>query len=113
MREDFFALHEFRGKKVLKVYVLRKEHIVQLKAITERQNDFDDMVMILSKDSGFDWQYLVDEAIWQHQHGDSWMLLDLEKVMKDLRKYVLVEERYFKQVYGGRGEKAKKESRPR
>ncbi len=105
MREDFYALHEFRGKKTLKIFVLRKEHIVQLKAITERQNDFDDMVLILSRDSAFDWQYLIDEALWQHSQGDSWMLLDLEKALLSLRKYVLIEEKWLKQIYKGMGKK--------
>lgn len=99
MKEDLYAVHEFKGKKTLKVNVLRKEHIVLLKAITERQNDFDDIRNILEKEKRFDWQYLVDETIWQHEHGDSWALLDMEKMMKELKEYVFVEEKYLKQLY--------------
>jgi hypothetical protein len=105
MEEDIFALHEFKGKRTLKVYVMRKEHIVQLKAITERDKDFEDILTILRREKNFDWQYLVDEAVWQHEHGDSWMLLDLEKTMKGLLKYILIEQKYFRQVYGAQGKK--------
>ena len=102
MKEDKFAVHEFRGKNNLKVNVLRKEHIVQLKAITERDRDFEDILTILRKDKNFDWQYLIDETIWQHRHGDSWALLDMEKMMKGLKKYVLIPEKYFRQIYDGK-----------
>jgi len=36
MKEDLFAIHEFRGSHTLKVKVFRSEHIVLLKAVTER-----------------------------------------------------------------------------
>jgi hypothetical protein len=99
MKDDRYAVHDFKGKSNLKVSVLRKEHLVLLKAITERQNDFDDVKKILSLDKDFDWQYLVDEAVWQHTHGDSWMLLDIERTMQDLKKSIFIEEKYFRQVY--------------
>ncbi len=101
MKEDAYAIQEFKGNKTLKIKVMRKEHIVQLKAVTERQNDFDDIRAIIGKDKNFDWQYLIDEAIWQHKHGDSWALTDVEKMMKELKKYAFIEQRYFKQLYQG------------
>ena len=99
MKEDLYAVHEFRDKYTLKINVFRKEHIVFLKGITERRNDFDDIRNIISKEKNFDWQYLVDETIWQHEHGDSWALLDVEKMLKELREYVFIEEKYLKQLY--------------
>ncbi|HJX05420.1 MAG TPA: hypothetical protein VJ461_01795, partial [Candidatus Nanoarchaeia archaeon] len=99
MQEDLYAVHEFKEEHTLTVKVLRKEHIAFLKAITERQNDFDDIKNIISQDKGFDWQYLVDEAIWQHKHGDNWALLDIEKTLKELKRYFFIEEKYFKQIY--------------
>lgn len=99
MREDKFAVHELRGKKNIAVNVLRTEHIVYLKAITERDRDFEDILTIVKKTRDFDWQYLVDETVWQHRHGDSWALLDMEKMMKELKKYVLIPEKYFRQIY--------------
>ncbi|MBW2990829.1 hypothetical protein KY348_03925 [Candidatus Woesearchaeota archaeon] len=99
IKEDLYAVHEFKEENTLKINVLRKEHIVLLKAVTDRQNDFDDIKKIISKDKNFDWQYLVDEAIWQHEHGDTWALLDTEKTLKELKKYFFIEEKYFKQIY--------------
>lgn len=99
MKEDIYALHEFKDKHIFIVKVLRTEHIMQLKAITDRKNDFDDIRAIISKDKYFNWQYLIDEVIWQYQHGDSWALLDTEKMMKELKKYFFIPEKYFKQLY--------------
>ena len=102
MKEDIFALHEFKQKRNLKVKVLRKEHIVLLKAVTERKNDFDDIRAIVEKEKAFDWQYLTDEVLWQYRHGDSWVLLDAEKMIKELKKYVFIEEKYLKQLYAAK-----------
>lgn len=99
MKEDTYAIQEFKGNKTLKMKVMKKEHIVQLKAVTERQNDFDDIRTIIEKEKNFDWQYLIDETLWQHKHGDSWALIDVEKMMKELKKYVFIPEKYFKQLY--------------
>ena len=99
MKEDIFAMHEFKQNMNLKVKVLRKEHIVLLKAVTERKNDFDDIRSIVEKEKNFDWQYFIDEVLWQYKHGDSWVLLDTEKMIKELKKYVFIEEKYLKQIY--------------
>jgi hypothetical protein len=98
MKEDFYALHEFKGQHTLRVYVVRKEHIFMLKAVTERQNDFDDIKLIVQQEKQFDWQYLVDEAVWQYTHGDSWVLLDVERTLRELQKYVFIEEKYVRQL---------------
>ena len=99
MKEDLFAVHEFKGNNTLTLRVLRKEHLVILKTVTERDRDFEDIVTIFRKDKDFDWQYLVDEVIWQYQHGDSWVLLDTEEMLKELKKYIFVNEIYLKQLY--------------
>ena len=108
MKEDLYAIHEFRDKNNLKIKVFRKEHIVILKAVTERQADFEDIRNIVSKEKKFDWQYLIDETIWQHDHGDSWALLDVEKMLKELKEHVFVEEKYFKQIYKAQANRASK-----
>ncbi|MBI2137451.1 hypothetical protein HYU12_02945 [Candidatus Woesearchaeota archaeon] len=99
MKENIYALHEFRGEHNLQVNVLRKEHIILLKAVTERQNDFDDIRTIVEKEKKLDWQYIIDEAIWQHKHGDSWILFDVEKMLKELRQYTFIESKYMKQLH--------------
>ncbi len=101
MQEDLYAVHEFKENKNLVVKVLRKEHIVFLKAITERDKDLEDILTIVKKEKTFDWGYLVKEAAWQHRHGDKWALLDTEKTMKELKKYVFIPEQYFRMLYKG------------
>lgn len=108
MEEDKFAVHDFKGKYNLRITILKTEHIVLLKSVTERQNDMDDIKTIVSKDKTFDWQYVVDEAVWQHEHGDSWVLIDLEKTIQELRKYVFIEEKYLKQIYAAQGNRKRK-----
>ena len=105
MKEDLFAIHDFKNKHNLRVKVLRKEHLVLLKAVTERQNDFEDIRAIVEKEKTFDWQYLIDEAIWQHQHGDSFVLFDVEKMLRELKKYVFVENKYLRQLYEAYGKR--------
>lgn len=99
IKEERYAVHDFKGKHNLRVNVLRKEFIILLKAVTERDKDFEDILTIAKKEKNLDWQLLIDEAIWQHSHGDSWILIDVEKVMKELKKYVFIEQKYFRQVY--------------
>jgi len=99
MKENVYAIHEFKEKHRVKIKVLRTENIVQLKAVTERQNDFDDIRAIVEKDKNFDWQYLIDEALWQHQHGDSWAIIDVEKTIRELKKYIFIEKKYLDQLY--------------
>lgn len=99
MKEEVYAVHDFTHKHRFRVNVLRKEFIVLLKSITERDKDFEDIVTIVKKEKNFDWQLLIDEAAWQHQHGDSWVLIDVEKMMKELKKYVFIEQKHFKALY--------------
>jgi len=99
MRNDVFGIYDFKAKNQLKLKALRTEHIVYLKGITNRDRDFEDILTIVNKDTHFDWQYFIDEAIWQHNHGDSWALLDTERMIKELKKYIFIPEKYFKQLY--------------
>src|SRR3989338_5297027 len=105
MKEDVFSVNEFQGKYKLTVLVLRKEHLVLLKSVTERDRDFEDIVTITKKDATFDWQYFLDEVLWQAEHGNSWALLDVEKMMKELQEYLFIPEKYLKQLYGKNGQK--------
>ena len=99
MQEDLFAVHEFKGKCNFQMKILRKEHLVLLKAVTDRITDFDDIKKIISLEKGFDWQYFLDEVAWQYQNGNSWIIMDSEKMMKELQKYMFIEEKYFKKLY--------------
>ena len=99
MKEDVFAVHDFKNEHNLRVRVFRKEHIVLLKAVTERKNDFDDIRTIVEKEKNFDWQYFIDEVLWQTEHGDPWVLFDAEKTLRELKKYTFMEEKYLKRLY--------------
>ncbi len=99
MKEDLFAIHEFRGSHTLKVKVFRSEHIVLLKAVTERDKDFEDILTIIRKNKDFKWQYFIDEVLWQFKNGNDWALLDVEKVLKELQKYLFIDSKYLKQLY--------------
>ena len=112
MRENVFAIHEFKGKHALLVRVLRKEHIMLLKAVTDRENDFRDIRTIISQDKNFDWQYFLAEVRWQFEHGDGWVLLEVEKMMRELKKYVFIPEKWFKELYGIRKEGVENGKRP-
>jgi len=107
MKEDLYAIHDFKDKNNLRIKVLRKEHIVILKSVTDRKNDFDDIKTLVTKEKNFDWQYLINEVLWQYEHGDSWILLDTEKMIKELKKYSFIEQKYLKQIYGAYGKKKK------
>lgn len=102
MKEDLYAVHDFKGKNNLRVKVLGKEFIVLLKAVTERDRDFEDILTIVKKEKNFDWQYLIDEVLWQYNHGDSWVLLDAEKMIKELKKYIFIEQKYLKELYSAK-----------
>ncbi len=99
MKDNLYAVHDYKGKHNLRIKVVRKEFIVMLKAVTDREKDFEDILAIVRMDTHFDWQYLIDEVIWQSQHGDSWVVLDVEETLQELKQYVLVEEKYFEQLY--------------
>lgn len=99
MREDVAAVHDFKGAHPLRVKVLQPEQIVILKSVTDRQNDFDDILTILERTKTFDWQYVMDEVGWQYEHGDGWIVFDMEETLQQLKGHVLVEEKYLKQLY--------------
>jgi len=100
MVDDKYAVHDFTGKFLLRLIVFRTEHIVLLKAITERDKDFEDILTIIKKDKNFEWQYFIDEVLWQAKHGNSWAVYDVEKMLLELKKYIFIEEKYVKQLYG-------------
>jgi len=104
MQKEVYSVHEFQGKGKLAVQVLRKEFIVLLKSVTSREKDFEDIVTIMKKEKDFNWQFLLEEVKWQFSHGDGWVLLDVEKMMQELKEYVFIPEKWFKELYAiGKG----------
>lgn len=105
IKNDKFAVHDFVGKCTMKINVMRKEHIVMLKSITERDNDLNDIITILKSDKNFNWDYLIEEIIWQFNQGNSWILLDAEKTFIELKKQVLIPENSLKKLYSNKEKK--------
>ncbi|MFC1800708.1 hypothetical protein ACFLYT_01495 [Nanoarchaeota archaeon] len=86
MKNNIFAKHDFIEKEnTFAVNVLNKESIILLKSVTDREKDFDDIKMITEKESNLDWNKIADMAIELHKKGDSWVVLDLEKVISPSR----------------------------
>jgi hypothetical protein len=101
MKHRAQARHDYVvGEYSLIVFVLCKEDIVFLKSITQREKDFDDIRTIIEKESSFDWNIVINEAIFQSQHGDGWAILDLEETMKRLKEIVFIKKQYFDKLYG-------------
>ncbi len=111
MKDDIYSVQEFKSDNTLTIKVLRREHIVLLKAITERKNDFEDIQNILKRTKNFDWEYLIEEALWQYHNGDRWVLLDTERTLRELRKYTFIEKKYLDKIYDALEEKEKKEKK--
>jgi hypothetical protein len=99
MRSGVIATHEFRGTHVLRVNVIRPEHIVYLKGITSRVNDDVDIRTILSLAKDFSWDLVIDEAILQHANGDTWALLDTEKTVRALQGEFAIPAAAVKRLY--------------
>lgn len=99
MKEGKGAVHEYRNEKTLTIKVVRAEHIAYLKGITDRDKDLDDILTIIDKEKDFDWDVFVDEAIWQHRHGDSWALLDAEKTLRAVQQEHFIQEKHFKRLH--------------
>ncbi len=108
MKEDMYAVHEFRGKNILTVKILRREHIMLLKGITEREKDMEDIITIIKKTKDFNWKYFIEEVIWQYHNGDKWVLFDTERTLRELKKYTFIEKKYLDKIYEALEEKEKK-----
>jgi len=88
--------HDFiRKDKTLTVSVLSKEDIILLKSVTSRQNDYEDIIMLLKK-VDIDWNIIVEEAIRQK---DKWTALDLEETMQKLKKEFYISKKHFDKLY--------------
>lgn len=96
MRERSKEKHDFiRKDKTLTVFVISPEDIILLKSVTNRENDFADIKMILKK-KDIDWNIIVNEAVKQKE---KWTILDLEEKMRKLKKKFYIPKKYFDMLY--------------
>ncbi len=100
MKKRVWGKYEYRlSEKVFTVYVLAKEDIILLKSVTNRERDFDDILLIIDKEKGIDWDAIIDEAIEQYNLGNEWMVLDMEECLQKLKKQTYIKEEYFDRLY--------------
>lgn len=91
---------DFIGKKELILYILPKEYLILLKAVTSRERDYEDIETIVTAEKDIDWDFITDEAISARKKVP-WILIDLEEKMQRLRKIAFIKERYFRKLYAG------------
>ena len=100
MKERVWGKYEYRlSERNFTVYVLAKEDIILLKSVTNRERDFDDILLIIDKEKGIDWDVIIDEAIEQYTLGNEWIVLDMEECLQKLKKHAYIKEEYFDRLY--------------
>jgi hypothetical protein len=93
---------DFLGKKELIVYILSKEELILLKAITGRDRDYEDIETILVTEKLVDWDWIIDTAIKQ-KSKNSWILIDLEETLQRLKKITFIPSKYFNKIVQAQG----------
>jgi hypothetical protein len=108
---DFTSMvqrHDFLGKKELIVSVLPKEMLILLKALTNREKDYEDIESMVKAEPGIDWSMIVNEAI-RRRKKMMWVLVDLEETMQKLKKITFIKKKYFDVLYAAEhGARAKR-----
>ena len=100
MKSRLYARHDFIKKdKTLSVGVLSKEDIILLKSATDRERDFDDIRILVQKESNINWDTVINEAVNQYKKGVKWILIDLEEILKRLKEYIFIPKKYFDMLY--------------
>jgi len=89
---------DFLGKKEFNIYILSKEELILLKAITNRERDYEDIETILKIEKNVDWEYIVSEAIKQKENN-SWILIDLEETLHKIKEITFIPSRYFEKIH--------------
>src|SRR3989338_2860952 len=89
---------DFLGKKEFKVYILPKEELILLKAITGRDKDYEDIETILTIEKNINWKHIINEAVKQ-KSNNLWILIGLEETLRKLKKITFIPEKYFKMIY--------------
>ena len=90
--------HDFIGTNELIIYILSREYLILLKAITNREKDFEDIETIIEKTPIIKWDEIIDLAIEQKDDNPR-ILIDLEATLKKLSKKIFLPEKYFRKIY--------------
>ena len=96
--EKFVQRNDFIGKKELIISTLSKEYLILLKAITNREKDYEDIENIVKIEKNIDWNSIIDAAI-QKRKQITWILHDLEETMQKLKKIIFIKKEHFDKIY--------------
>jgi len=97
-QENIMQRNDFLGKKELTILILPKEELILLKAITGREKDYEDIETILEIEKNVDWKQIIENATKQKKNN-SWILIDLEETLQQLKKKYFIKEEIFKLIY--------------
>lgn len=97
-QENITQRNDFIGKKELTILILPKEELILLKAITGREKDYEDIETILEIEKNVDWKIIVENAIKQ-KRKNSWILIDLEETLQQLKKKYFIKQEIFDAIY--------------
>lgn len=85
---------DFIGENELIIYILPKEELILLKAITGRERDDEDIKTIMDAEKDIDWMRVIGQAVKQEKKNP-WILIDLEESLKKAG----VPKRYLEEIY--------------
>ncbi|MFH1181792.1 MAG: DUF6036 family nucleotidyltransferase [Candidatus Woesearchaeota archaeon] len=95
---NFVQRHDYIGKKELIIFTAPKEYLIILKAITNREKDYEDIETIVKVEKDVDWNGIVELAIAKRKQVP-WILIDLEEKMRRLKKITFIKKEHFDQIY--------------
>ena len=96
--KDIVQRNDYVGKQEFRLNILSKEDLILLKAITGRDKDYEDIETILEIEKDVDWKLIVSEAINQTKNN-SWILIDLEETLQNLKKKYFIKSDIFELIY--------------
>jgi hypothetical protein len=96
--EKYTQRYDYIGKKELIIFTAPKELLIILKAVTNREKDYEDIETIVKAEKNIDWNIILDEAIRKRKEVP-WILIDLEEKMQQLKKITFIKKEYFDKIY--------------
>lgn len=96
--ESFVQRHDYLGKRELIVLSAPKEYLIILKAVTNREKDYEDIETIVKAERDLDWKVIVDLATSKRKQVP-WILVDLEEKMHRLKKIAFIKKECFDRLY--------------
>ena len=90
--------NDFIGKKELIILILPKEYLILLKAVTNREKDYEDIETIIKIEKNIDWDFIIEEAL-RNKEEMKLILINLEEKLQQLRKITFIKQEIFDKIY--------------